>query len=104
VSGQYRTLCELNIWLPVSSQPYVVGIKRAMHHTTAGDYFPQLTIRAAALEQENAYRIVDSSVEFRIGTGSWRALPDDEIRRHFRLHTSVAVWLERESKNPWVWG
>jgi hypothetical protein len=74
-----------------------------MHRTGVGDYVPQLTISATALEQENAYRIVDSSIEFRIGTGAWRVLADDEIRLHFYLYTSVATWLSRESKSPWVW-
>ncbi len=69
----------------------------------AGGYIPQLTICATARALQNDYRILDSSVEFRIGTSAWRILTDDEIRWHFRLHTEVAAWLDRECKNPWVW-
>jgi hypothetical protein len=64
---------------------------------------PRLTIDASAAAPGNDYRIVDSSIEFRIGTSPWRILTDDEIRWHFRLHTEVAAWLERECKNSWVW-
>ena len=74
-----------------------------MHHNAVGDYIPQLTICATAKAPENDYRILDSSVEFRTPATSWRILTDDEIRCHFRLHTEVAAWLERECKNPWVW-
>jgi hypothetical protein len=74
-----------------------------MHHNMAGDYIPQFTIGASALEPENRYRIVHDSVEFRVGAGPWHVLADDEIRAHFRLHTNVAVWIEREMKNSWVW-
>jgi len=72
-----------------------------MYHSVVGDYTPQLTICASAQAPENEYRIVDSSVEFRIGTRCGRVLTDDEIRWHFRLHTEVAACLERECKNPW---
>jgi len=74
-----------------------------MHESIVGDYIPQLTICASALVPANEYRIVDSSVEFRSGTGTWHILTDDEIRKHFRLHAEVAAWLEREYRNAWVW-
>lgn len=74
-----------------------------MHESIVADYIPQLTICAGTLVPANEYRIVDSSVEFRIGTATWRTLTDDEIRKHFRLHAEVAAWLEREFRNAWVW-
>ena len=74
-----------------------------MHESIVGDYIPQLTICASAQVPANEYRIVDSSVEFRLGTGTWHILTDDEMRRHFCLHPEVAAWLERESRNAWVW-
>jgi hypothetical protein len=68
-------------------------------HIVPDDSIPQLTIIATALAPENGYRIVNSSVEFRIGTRIRRALTDDEIRWHFRLNTNVASWLQREVEN-----
>ena len=73
-----------------------------MYHSVVGDYTPQLTICASAQAPENEYRIVDSWVEFRIGTRCWRVLTDGEIRWHSRLHTGVAAWLEREWQKPVV--
>jgi hypothetical protein len=87
----------------VRASSNIAGIKPDMHQTIANDYIPQLTICASALAPESEYRIVDSSVEFRIGTSPWRILTDEEIREHFRLHTEVASWLGRECKNSWVW-
>lgn len=81
----------------------VAGIKQGMRHGITADYIPQLTICAGAQSPENDYRIVNSLVEFRIGTTPWRILSDDEIRWHFRLHTEVAAWLAGEFKNSWVW-
>jgi len=74
-----------------------------MRQTILAGNIPQLTIGASAVASGNEYRIVDSSVEFRIGTGGWRVLTDDEIRWHFRLYTEVAAWLKGEFKNSWVW-
>jgi len=74
-----------------------------MRQTILADNIPRLMIDASTVAPGNEYRIVDSSVEFRIGTGSWRILTDDEIRWHFRLHTEVAAWLQREFTNSWVW-
>ena len=74
-----------------------------MDHGVVGGNTPRLMIDAGAVAPGNEYRLVDRSVEFRIDTGTWRILADDEIRWHFRLHTEVATWLERECKNSWVW-
>ena len=72
-------------------------------HRVIGSNTARLTIDATAAAPGNDYRIVDSEIEFRIGTSPWRILTSDEIRWHFRLHTEVAAWLEREYKNSWVW-
>ena len=74
-----------------------------MHESIVGNYIPQLTICAGSLVPANQYRIVNSSVEFRSGTDTWRILTDDEVRKHFRLYAEVAAWLGREFRNAWVW-
>ena len=74
-----------------------------MRQTILAYNIPRLMIDASTVATGNDYRIVDSSVEFRIGTETWRILRDDEIRWHFRLHTEVAAWLQREFTNSWVW-
>ena len=71
-----------------------------MRQTVLAYHTPRLMIDASTVAPGNDYRIVDSSVEFRSGTGTWRILTDDEIRWHFRLHTEVAAWLEGESRIP----
>ena len=88
----------LLVFLPAS-----IAIIQLDMPTMADDYIPQLTIGASAQAPETGYRIVNSSVEFRIAPGKWRALTDEEIRGHFRLNTGVASWLQREVKNSWVW-
>ena len=47
----------------------------------------------------NEYRLRQGFLEFRANHGAWRLLDEGDVQFHIVLHTEVAKWLLKESRN-----